>query len=395
MSLAHSTNIVTNGLVMYYDMANTAKSFKGAPTTNLCNFNVASSGFSTDTAANLTQTANDTSVTYQGRPSRKMNALAAGYVNFYIYSYNTGVSSGTFTISCKIRMSDGSHPNQFGFTGYVYGSAGNFASLAVSYNYLGDGWYQLYWSYNGTAMTLNSLTGLSCTAPGARTFYITDYQAEALSYATGYVTNGTSRTNTQTLLDLTGTTTITANSLTYNSNNGFSFVSGSSNYLSVTNTDALRPSTELSIEYVIKGTPPSSWNQIYGYGAAAYASGNYLVWVESSGGGLHGLCRANNVEYRCTPTQNISSSVYTHVVYTMKCGDAIRPYFNGVAHPTTTALPAGTFTYNGTTSPYQAGSLGGSYFNGEIPLIKFYNRALTAAEIKQNYDAIKGRYGLS
>ena len=34
MSLTHSPKIVTDGLVMYYDMSNTKKSWKGYPTTN-------------------------------------------------------------------------------------------------------------------------------------------------------------------------------------------------------------------------------------------------------------------------------------------------------------------------------------------------------------------------
>jgi len=35
MALNHSPKIVTDGLVFAYDMANTQKSWKGAPSTNL------------------------------------------------------------------------------------------------------------------------------------------------------------------------------------------------------------------------------------------------------------------------------------------------------------------------------------------------------------------------
>jgi hypothetical protein len=34
------------------------------------------------------------------------------------------------------------------------------------------------------------------------------------------------------------------------------------------------------------------------------------------------------------------------------------------------------------------------YFNGSIGLAIIYNRALTAAEILQNYNAVKTRFGL-
>jgi hypothetical protein len=34
------------------------------------------------------------------------------------------------------------------------------------------------------------------------------------------------------------------------------------------------------------------------------------------------------------------------------------------------------------------------YLNGSITIAQFYNRALTAAEVRQNYHATKGRFGL-
>lgn len=42
-----------------------------------------------------------------------------------------------------------------------------------------------------------------------------------------------------------------------------------------------------------------------------------------------------------------------------------------------------------------ARSIADSYFNGRISNIQFYNRALSAAEALQNYNATKGRFGLT
>ena len=39
-------------------------------------------------------------------------------------------------------------------------------------------------------------------------------------------------------------------------------------------------------------------------------------------------------------------------------------------------------------------NISGRYFNGNIAQASIYNRSLTAAEIKQNYDALRGRFGL-
>ena len=82
MALSHSPKIVTNNLVLYYDMYNTKKSFLGEPTTNLitasedfsdavwgkANFNVISncalSPSNTLTADAIVATANDPYMTY-------------------------------------------------------------------------------------------------------------------------------------------------------------------------------------------------------------------------------------------------------------------------------------------------------------------------------------------
>ena len=37
---------------------------------------------------------------------------------------------------------------------------------------------------------------------------------------------------------------------------------------------------------------------------------------------------------------------------------------------------------------------GNDYFGGNISIVKYYNRALTASEVKQNFNALRGRYGI-
>ena len=37
---------------------------------------------------------------------------------------------------------------------------------------------------------------------------------------------------------------------------------------------------------------------------------------------------------------------------------------------------------------------GTDFFDGDIPVSKVYNRVLTANEISQNFEAIRGRYGI-
>ena len=92
----------------------------------------------------------------------------------------------------------------------------------------------------------------------------------------------------------------------------------------------------------------------------------------------------------------ISLSTWTHVAFAYDySGKSVTFYINGVASSTvtdativekasdTTALCVGTA---------RVGSLGP--FNGRISNVIVYGRILTAAEILQNYNATRGRYGL-
>jgi hypothetical protein len=185
------------------------------------------------------------------------------------------------------------------------------------------------------------------------------------------------------------------NGVGYNSSNlGLLVFDGSNDYVAVTNSATIRPSTELTVECVIRPfSTPSSWSQLIGYGQAAYTSGNYLLFLETATTTCRALARVNNTEYRCNTNYTAPLNQFTCITFTMKTGDAIRSYFNGVAN-ITASLPAGTFTYNGTTSDYQIGSPGGSWFPGNIGFMRLYNRALSVEEVTQNFNTIKYRFGL-
>jgi hypothetical protein len=397
MALNQSPQIVTNGLAFYYDMGNPQKSWRGAPTTNYITFPEASYNGSSFVNFGYNYANLGATYTYGAGVSNPVNAPGVlqyftgttGYKFFSIDSTSLPVT-GTYTFSYYARLV-GSGSNNVG-NGQLWRANGSDRGVTGDWNPTFTSEWRRYSTTGpaeaGTILQYFPIHSGSIT--GGYTIEYCGFQLEVGSYATPFVIG--SRSNTQAVVDLTGNTTITASSLTYNSNGTFSF-NGSSNFISIANSSTIRPATELTIEYIIQGVTPPSWNPILGYGNGDYTNGNYLVWIEA-GGGLHGLCRVNNTEYRCTPAQNISNSILTHVIYTMKTGDAIRPYFNGVASVTTTSLPIGTFTYNATASSYQVSGSGGSWFNGSIPIVKFYNRALTAAEVQQNFNALKGRYGL-
>lgn len=84
-------------------------------------------------------------------------------------------------------------------------------------------------------------------------------------------------------------------------------------------------------------------------------------------------------------------NVWMNIVGTYD-GSTTRLYYNGRLDNS----KASTFSYNvtactigGGTSAYSDG-----YFNGNIACTKIYNRALSAEEVLQNFNALRGRYGV-
>ena len=380
MILAHSPSIVTNGLVLAYDMNNTSRSWMGAPTTNLTTFDIAVSGFNTDAPGNLTQTGSSSEMKYRGRLSRKM-VVGAGYWNSYIYTYNTSVSSTVFALSFKVKVQDGSHPNTFMSGGYIYGSVGSFYP-ALSFTAIDDGWYLAYCTYSGTSMTLNSLTGMNGTSPGAKTFYLTDYQIEALTITTPFVTG--TRSSTQALLDLTGQNTLSASSLTYASDNTFSF-NATGNYI----------------------TLPTS----IGYTTTVSA----FAWIKTAGtprGGYHIICGTTELEISIPTAGDLRTGVVTSGTrYVSNHGSGLTSgtwHYCGFTFDGSTKISyidganVGSIGTVGTlTSSISGRSMGifgvgdATYgMNGMIGQFTVYNRALSATEVAQNFQALRGRYGL-
>jgi hypothetical protein len=72
-------------------------------------------------------------------------------------------------------------------------------------------------------------------------------------------------------------------------------------------------------------------------------------------------------------------------------GTTIRYYFNGAPDGTATNTRSAFNTTPISIGRYQTGE----YFQGNIPIIQIYNRALSQQEIIQNYNATKARFNLS
>lgn len=363
MSLNHSPAVVTNGLVMYYDMGNTQKSWKGAPAINLV-----------------------TNPTYEANPNATGNEFVQwGDLAPIFNTYGTigVVYSLSFDLKSKIAGP---------VTAYMQnGSATKYAFVSQSINATTE--YQRF-TINGLsasiqngAETLAMLAFYGVYGTG-RIASIKNVQVEINPFATPFI-NGT-RSNTQSLLDLTNSNTLTASSLTYASDNTFSF-NGTSSYLIAPENSALNTQTP-SVEVWVK---TNSLNQNGFFFEKGNVNTQYSLFQE--GGNL--IWRLHNgtsiTQISVVTATYINTSQYAHIVATYTSG-ARKLYINGVLVASDTAAFTIPTNANGCSIGVYGGYNGGRsyWYNGNIAIVKVYNKALSASDVLQNFNALRGRFGI-
>jgi hypothetical protein len=214
------------------------------------------------------------------------------------------------------------------------------------------------------------------------TFQITDIQLEAKSTATTFA-SGT-RSATQSILDLTGVNAITANSLTYDSNGNFSF-NGSSNYLTAVSAGTY---SSYSIELWVKMNSLSGEQRLF----STPGGGTFTVRWNGSDFDFHYNPSDGSPPSTVTSSSGLTFSTanYYHLVATNSPTNGARFYVNGVLTGT------GERAIDLSSSPWYFGvdrtlTL---WSNCVLPAAKVYSKELSANEVRQNFNALRGRYGI-
>ena len=177
------------------------------------------------------------------------------------------------------------------------------------------------------------------------------------------------------------------NGPTFNSDNGGSFVfDGSNDYV---NTNYTPPTSNFTVNIVYKCNNPVFWAPIWGCEVWNSLTG-YIAYFERSG--ILEFSRGGGGSIR-TSTPTTATANYT---FTLSSNGAACIYINGILRTSGTITLASSITRPIILSArYDNG--GGGPFDiraSTIPYLSIYNRALTAQEVLQNYNATKGRYGL-
>lgn len=238
---------------------------------------------------------------------------------------------------------------------------------------------------NGSVLYLDAGNANSYPGTGANWF-------DLLSNVTG------SLVNTPTYLSAGA-----SSSILFNGTSQYSFFNPSA---SLTGLSALSvgmwlklPSNEqATMWYKSDNNSSRGWFIEYGDNINGSGQNGFGFSAVSTGTNLRYFIAKNDV-----PTQTWTNLAVTYTGTYPNSGTDVKIYINGIQNTNTVLNVAGTgthgldtgadpltFAYFGTT-----GTSGTDYMSGSAGVLQIYNRALTAAEVTQNYDAFKSRYGLA
>jgi hypothetical protein len=397
MALFHSPKIVKDNLVFAYDM-NNKKSYIGEPATNLVTYPLnLYTGSAFNTAYLYDQTTSHT-FTYKTGVSNPVNA--PGILEYYTgstgYKYwssrTTGLASGTYTFSYYARVVGG--------TGSISNNQLWRDSNTTDRTPSGD-WnptYSANWTRYSSTSTISDGDFLDYflihgnSIVGGVTIQFCGFQLELRSYSTPFV-NGT-RSTTQALLDQTKKNTLIPVSLTYATDNTFSF-NGTSSYIDNSSAIVGLGSSSISHTFDTWVYPTGTTGNIISMSAQRPSGGWNMPPLAASGQQFKGQVWNNNILTSSTYTLNTWYNVV--LVFDYAAGGQYL-YVNGVLVDSQTAI---TYTSSGASGNYifigeenpGAGSYG--YWPGKIASVKIYSgKALSASEVSQNFNALRGRFGL-
>lgn len=212
---------------------------------------------------------------------------------------------------------------------------------------------------------------------------------EHSTYPTGPIrwTEGT-RSPSQSVLDLTGVGTMSNLNVSFNSSSSIIF-DGSSDYMST--NSVYTGTTSLTLETIFKTNSFSTGQNVI---FNANGQGLYPRIGIRTDGLVYTQFRPSGVTRLVTNSSPLSTNTWYHLIFVYDQNSGAKMYINGQLDGT-----------DGTTGNHERGTghairIGNDtnlnhFMNGEIAVVKKYDRVLTENEIIGNYNKHKRQYGLT
>ena len=187
------------------------------------------------------------------------------------------------------------------------------------------------------------------------------------------------------------------NGVGFSTDNGGTWTfDGADDKITIANSSTMQPTSALTMEaWVRLDTMPSSWCSVFQSPESNSAhTSPYFDWAIyiNYTGGLH--TRINGVSDGLSngTTTKVQNNTWSQLVITWN-GSLVSYYLSGVLIQTVSLSTTISYT-NNTDKLIGTNASGSEAFDGKIPIVRFYNRAITAAEVTQNFNAQKSRFGL-
>jgi hypothetical protein len=169
---------------------------------------------------------------------------------------------------------------------------------------------------------------------------------------------------------------------------------GTDDYIDIGSDIMISPNNKgWTAEYVFN-TDSASTLQHFNSAEADDFNANWLALLSSK----MAVWNVNPGYWRYGSTQ-FQSNTWYHIAFVQDPGGTnMRFYVNGVAEGGDHVGNSWTASYSSLKTRYigryEYNGGYGRYFNGEIPVVKFYKDALSSEEIKQNYNSYKKRFNI-
>ena len=296
---------------------------------------------------------------------------------------NTGITSGgTVTVSYEYKMKTLATTNVFmlNLNGDHLGSYVNsLGSISAADTQDLSNWK----TFTGT-YTANSNSNLAIGLRGADsqgltdTIYVRNLQVELKGQPSPFT--ATSRSSTQSLIDLNKTTDINVSNISFDSSGQPTF-DGTDDILNTGLFSGRNTATDpFTIEAIVKSDTTSGAH----------------MWLDATSNGTNqrlycayastGTSTPMGIQNSGWSSSGVNDTDFHHYVIVMD-GSVARLYNNGEAHS----------TKNYTSYQIQALNVGGRSgyrWVGTIPVFKIHNQVLSANQVKQNYNAYKNRFDI-
>ena len=176
------------------------------------------------------------------------------------------------------------------------------------------------------------------------------------------------------------------------SSGGYIDFDGTDDYVTGT-IDGFNPDSGCTLEtFVRRPTTPGAWRTYFNIKPNS-GSNTPFFEMRTSGASLTTTALYFNGTDYFTTAYTINSTDFYHMIATYDGAGNINLYINGSLYDTKTSVSSFAIGANPTIT------IGRAYSNDrptniEVGVCKVYNRALTALEVQQNFNALRSRFGI-